>query len=43
MDVFRPPKNQASDHIAYGLNIYFKKPHKFSMDPDQGEGPLAAN
>ena len=43
MDVFRPPKNQTSDRISYGLNIYFKKPHRFSDDPSQGGGPFCPN
>ena len=30
-------------YVRYGLNMYFRKYHEFSQDPDSSGGPLAAN
>ena len=34
LDVYKPRVNINHDTVSYGLNMYFKKPHKFSQDPD---------
>ena len=34
LDVYKPRVNINHDVVSYGLNMYFKKPHKFSQDPD---------
>jgi hypothetical protein len=34
LDVYVPKVTVAHDTVSYGLNMYFKKPHKFSMDPN---------
>ena len=34
LDVYKPRVNVNHDTVSYGLNMYFKKPHKFSSDPD---------
>jgi hypothetical protein len=33
MDVYVPKVTAAHDTVSFGLNMYFKKAHKFSMDP----------
>lgn len=44
LDVYRPRVDPGkNDCVNYGLNMYFKKPHKFSEDPSQGGGEFAAN
>ena len=43
LDVYVPKVQVAHDAVSFGLNMYFKKPHKFSMDPNQSGGPLAPN
>lgn len=44
MDVYKPRvSTQQHDCLYYGLNMYFKKPHRFSEDPTQGGGDFAAN
>ena len=30
LDVYKPRVNINHDTVSYGLNMYFKKPHKFS-------------
>ena len=34
MDVYVPKIIVAHDTVSFGLNMYFKKAHKFSMDPN---------
>ena len=43
LDVYRPKVQVNHDWVNYGLNMCFKKLHKFSFDPEQGGGPLAPN
>ena len=45
LDFYKPPKKTVvpDQHVSYGINMCFKKPHAFSDDPDQGGGPLAPN
>lgn len=43
LDFYKPKVNVSHECISYGLNMYFKKPHSFSEDPDQGGGDLAPN
>ena len=43
LDVYRPKINVNHECVSYGLNMYFKKPHKCSEDPDQAGGDLAQN
>ena len=43
LDVYVPKITVSHDAVSFGLNMYFKKPHKFSMDPSQAGGPLAPN
>lgn len=43
LDFYKPKVNVSHECISFGLNMYFKKPHAFSDDPDQGGGDLAPN
>ena len=43
LDVYKPRVTVNHDTVSYGLNMYFKKPHKFSDNPEQSGGPLAPN
>ena len=43
MDVYVPKVTVLHESVSYGLNMYFKKAHKFSMNPEQAGGPLAPN
>ena len=43
LDFCKPKVNVSHECISYGLNMYFKKPHSFSDDPEQGGGDLAPN
>ena len=38
LDFYKPKVNVRHECINYGLNMYFKKPCRFSADPDQGGG-----
>ena len=41
LDVYKPRVTATDDCVNYGLNMYFKKPHKSSENPQQGGGDLA--
>ena len=43
MEIYRPKRVTKNDLVSYGLNMYFKKYHEFSADPDQAGGDLAPN
>jgi len=34
LDVYKPRITVNHDTVSYGLNMYFKKPHKFSENPN---------
>ena len=42
-DIYRPKLTVKHDSVNFGLNMYFKKYHEFSTDPDQAGGDLAPN
>jgi hypothetical protein len=42
-EIYRPAITIKHDSINYGLNMYFKKYHTFSSEPDQAGGQLAPN
>lgn len=42
-DIYRPKLTVKHDTVNFGLNMYFKKYHEFSTDPDQAGGDLAPN
>lgn len=42
-DIYRPKLTVKHDCVNFGLNMYFKKYHEFSSDPDQAGGDLAPN
>ena len=43
LEVYKPKVSTTYEYVNFGLNMYFKKPHKFSLDPGQGGGDLAPN
>ena len=44
MEIFKPKVSIAHEQkVNFGLNMYFKKAHKFGFDPSQGKGDLAPN
>lgn len=42
-EIYRTKVKAKNDVVNFGLNMYFKQPHKFSSDPDQAGGKLAPN
>jgi hypothetical protein len=42
-DIYRSKVRVKHECVNYGLNMYFKKAHEFSGDPDQAGGDLAPN
>jgi len=44
MEIFKPKVSISHEQkVNFGLNMYFKKAHKFGFDPSQGKGDLAPN
>lgn len=42
-EILKQRVTQSDDYVNYGINMYFKQPHVFSWNPDQGGGELAPN
>lgn len=42
-EMYRSKSPSKNDRVSYGLNMFFKKHHEFSMDEDSGGGELALN
>ena len=42
-EIYRSKITVKHECVNYGLNMYFKKNHEFSQDPDQAGGDLAPN
>ena len=44
LDLYKPKVSiPTHEKVNFGLNMYFKKVHKFGFGPNQGKGDLAPN
>lgn len=39
--MYRTKQKTKNDRVSYGINMFFKQPHEFSEDANQGGGELA--